>query len=571
MRMRTTDFSLILATGLVASLPVLVYGFPLYSDDGAVHALWYSCFAQQLWDGDWYPRWLQDMNGGLGSPAFFYYPPLPFYATSVMKPLFAGDPLGWQQLGLSASVALIASGISAFVWLERITGRKSALIAALCYLAMPYHTAIDLYIRGAFAELWSFAWMPLVLLYTRELIPKARFAIVGLSISFALLILTHLPTTLILSPFVVCYGLFNAGHGQRMRALGLMMGALALAVGLSASYLMPALLTQHFVSFQTMQAGNFHYEHWFLFTSLTEGFTAELSWGIITMMILVGCAYSIIRSSPDRAQQREANFWICTVAITVLMMTTLSKPLWQILPVLQRVQFPWRFNVIVVVGTTALLAFGVQSLKERLSDLDKVALAIAFILILTWGPITSWAAFRNMPISSLIRQPPDEVDRIDTKLKLRREANEYWPVWTASKRGDVGEFLQKVGKSTQEIVEGSGNVIVERWNPRRIALQVSSTCGIVLNINRLYYPGWVAQLGDQGQGIDVEPSEDNGLLRVSVPPGNHRVILSLPRSKSERAGLVTSVGSFLLTFVLIVIGKVANAGGAGSQQEAKQF
>ena len=60
---------LIICVGCVLSLPLIVYGFPFYSSD-TQHAIWYSNFSSQLWNGEFYPRWLADMNGGFGSPTF---------------------------------------------------------------------------------------------------------------------------------------------------------------------------------------------------------------------------------------------------------------------------------------------------------------------------------------------------------------------------------------------------------------------------------------------------------------------------------------------------------------------
>src|SRR5215813_7003657 len=100
----------IVLAGIILTAPVLVYGIPFFSDDAVTHhAVWYVRFSEQLWDGDLYPRWLMGMNNGLGSPVFFFYPPLLFFVTSLLRPFFRGDSHGWDQLGLSASAALIAS------------------------------------------------------------------------------------------------------------------------------------------------------------------------------------------------------------------------------------------------------------------------------------------------------------------------------------------------------------------------------------------------------------------------------------------------------------------------------
>ncbi|MFM5280568.1 hypothetical protein ACK30K_10770 [Aeromonas caviae] len=91
------------------------------------HLLSGHYFARQLWQGELYPRWLMAMNGGFGSPTFFFYPPLPYYVSA----LFAGPGAHSQQaiyplLG-SATLALLLSGVFAYLWLRATTPPGRAL------------------------------------------------------------------------------------------------------------------------------------------------------------------------------------------------------------------------------------------------------------------------------------------------------------------------------------------------------------------------------------------------------------------------------------------------------------
>ncbi len=199
----------IAGVGIVLTLPVLILGVPFFSDDGVTHAMWYTHFSGQLWSGDFYPRWLMNMNSGLGSPVFFYYPPVPFFLTSLLRPLFANDSQGWHQVGVSCSIAIIASGFAAYLWLKDIGDHFSAMVAAVLYMAMPYHLG-DVYVRGSLSEIWAFVWMPLILFFTNRIVNGRRLAGVGLALSYALLVMTHLPTTLIFSIVPVTYSLFTA-------------------------------------------------------------------------------------------------------------------------------------------------------------------------------------------------------------------------------------------------------------------------------------------------------------------------------------------------------------------------
>ncbi|MEP6995769.1 MAG: hypothetical protein ABI968_14700, partial [Acidobacteriota bacterium] len=106
--------AVMLTAGLMLALPLFFCGFPKLSQDGAIHAAASSRFASQLWNGEAYPRWIQDMNGGLGSVIRFYYLPFAYYAAAVFRRLFANDEAGWRPLGLSAGLALAGSGVAVY-------------------------------------------------------------------------------------------------------------------------------------------------------------------------------------------------------------------------------------------------------------------------------------------------------------------------------------------------------------------------------------------------------------------------------------------------------------------------
>src|SRR5262245_8622147 len=68
-------YVIIVTCGLVMILPVLLFGVPRDAYDVKYHVNLAKLFAQQVYAGDVYPRWLPLMNGGAGAPTFFYYPP----------------------------------------------------------------------------------------------------------------------------------------------------------------------------------------------------------------------------------------------------------------------------------------------------------------------------------------------------------------------------------------------------------------------------------------------------------------------------------------------------------------
>src|SRR5262249_19653039 len=150
---------------------------------------------------------------------------------------------------------------------------------------------------------------------------------------------------------------FKADQENRIRTMAVTVAALALGVGLVAIYLLPALTMREFVSMQEMSRPEINFENWFVMTSVFgRGLPSYLSWLLISMLCVAGCAYFAARENPNEIVRRERAFWAAVAVGAVVMMTPLSKPVWELAPVLQNVQFPFRFNTILCVASAALVA-----------------------------------------------------------------------------------------------------------------------------------------------------------------------------------------------------------------------
>jgi len=571
----------IAAAGLIFTIPAIIYGIPFFSDDGVSHhALWYIHFSTQLWAGDLYPRWLMGMNEGLGSPVFYYYPPVPFFLTSLLKPLFPGDLHGWHQLGLSASVALIASGSCGYLWLKDLTDRNSALLAAILYMATPYHLAADLYIRGSFAEYWAFVWMPLILFFTHKVAKGNKLAVAGLAVSYALLLMTHLPTTLIFSPILVCYAFYLSNQGQKLRVTGKVLTGVALGIGLSAIFLWPAMTTQQLVFLDRMTTGYFSYKNWLLFSNFSLWKEEKLPLLLLTLDLaaIACCAFVVARLNPNKFTRQVNTFWLVVALASIFMMTDFSRPIWLIFPVVQKIQFPWRFNAILSLATTSLFALSIYSFKSRGLGSMRLIWITIILLVATWLPATGWAIWRAYPFHS---PSQEEVNYKNKEIEQNREVPEYYPRWhtamaemdweTSRDEEDWDEsmnskfesLLQRVGQSGGNlskfnIVGGTGQVRVNRWRPGQIHLHVETPAGIQINVSQFYYPNWTAHLLSESSSLTVQPSQPDGLINLSVPQGSHEVLLEMKRSEAETTGQIISLISLVITLSYIAFNRSRN-------------
>lgn len=534
---------MIVGFGVIFVLPAMLYGV-FDAMDIPFHLKWSTQFAQQFWSGDLYPRWLQNMNAGLGSPAFFFYAPLPFYVTSLLHPLFPNDPQNWGQLSSSVAVALIASGLTAYLWLRSIVDGKAALVGAILYMALPYHLAVNLYWRFAFAEYWALVWPPLILYFCNRLIRGSSVAMVGIAIAYAALIMTHLPSLVAFFAVPFLYTLAIAPAQIRVKALIRFAIALALAISLAAIYWLPAMTTQDAISMNAILNEGYYYGNNFLFSKTASQYHAQNLWTYleivaVLMLSVALCAFLFVWQQQSEQLQQQNYFWFIVAIVTFLMMIPVSQPIWSLLPPLQRIQFPWRLNVVLLVATTALIALAVHSFTSAISKRQQAVLAIGAVLTIS-------LLLSNGVVIKQRLKPRPGLD-LTTALKINpEEALEYRPRWVPPEQLQLSALIQTSQRLAQNwTIAGQGQAQIQAWKPRHIALRSEVPTETWLTLKQFYYPGWTARLNDADRLLPVQPSRD-GLLEVKVPSGSHQINVTLEAGTAERIGQIISAIALLL-------------------------
>ncbi|HEY0651142.1 hypothetical protein [Phenylobacterium sp.] len=344
------------AVSLVA--PILAFG-PPQTDSAWYNHLWTLEIAEELARGDPYPRWLSGSFEGLGSPTFYFYPPLAFLVSGGLD--FVGLSTN-AAIGVTALVFLAASGAGMFTWL-RFRRAPHPLLGAGLYMAAPYHL-FDLYQRGALAEFAALAWLPLIALGI-EALPR-RWAVPLLATATAGLLLTHLPMALLAGVFLIAPASVAAVWRNRGALLpGLFAGALG--VGAAAFYLLPALTLQGHISEHLLWEPHFRPQVWFFW----KPFPAELAFLPVLAVVLAICAV------------RRTAFWGLIAAGSAAAAVGVIPSIWDI-PLLAKAQFPWR--LLGVAEFAAITALAEASSRRRRAGAVALALFTALLAVLNFAP-----------------------------------------------------------------------------------------------------------------------------------------------------------------------------------------
>ena len=500
------------------------------------HLLSGHFFAVQLWQGEIYPRWLMEMNGAFGSPAFFFYPPLPYYVSA----LFAGpDPLAHHAmlpLLWSNTLALGLSGLFAYLWLRPFATPGRALAASLLYMALPYHLAIDIYARFALAESWAFVWAPLALLAQDRLCRRASFALLLLALAVALLTLSHLPSTLLILGLLTVRSLLLAWRSKITLHLWPTLLGQLWGLAMASLLLLPALLDQGGISMDQMRIGMFEFHRNFLDrlpeTSSDWRFRGHLAWLTLLTLVLLLVAWAAAREP----RHPELLIWGTLGTLSFLMMLPLSEPLWHLLPPLQLVQFPWRLNLLLVIATVAVVALGVPAYRPW-QWIWWTVLALTLL---------SQAVYVH---ESPLTQAPQK-SALDGEFDSKRSAREYRPkqvpkgMFAPTLLAWKDEFQPAITTEQQGI---SWQIL--NWQPRQIVLTVDAPAPAKLILHQFDYPGWQAKLDDT-LPLTIS-STRNGLIQVWVPAGRHQVTFTLTARWPERLGYGLSLIAWLIWSLLL--------------------
>src|SRR3989344_7055835 len=190
---------LILVVGLLAARSMFGSDYFIMHDDLQMmrQLTMEKCFR----DGQIPCRWSPDMGYGFGYPLFNFYPPLPYLVGQIFRILgFAF----MTTVKLTFAFSLILSGFTMYLLARRFFGKLGGFVSAVFYVWAPYR-AVDVFVRGAINEGWSFVFMPLILLFSYLLITERseqKFKnIVFLCLSYAALFLTHNLIVVIFTPF----------------------------------------------------------------------------------------------------------------------------------------------------------------------------------------------------------------------------------------------------------------------------------------------------------------------------------------------------------------------------------
>ena len=363
--------ALIALAALIAASPRLIRGLSCGHDFDFHLVSWLE--VQRSWSqGVLYPHWAQSPNWSAGEPRFVFYPPLTWVLGALLGYL---APWEWVPT-IFIFLSLAASGLATRELARQFLPPHAATLAGALATCTPY-ALFCAYERSAFAELAAAAWVPLLLLFAlrqTKISPDGTSArpsafndaLDGSAAPLALILagawLTNAPAG-VMASYLLAFVAFIAALLRRalwpiLRAAI----AVVLGLGLAAIYLVPAAWEQRWIAIQQATDIGMRVQDSWLFArhssldlELHDRVLLLASVIVVFTALLAAAGFGLaLRRRKLLASDRK--LWLpiaLLVPAIVLIQFPFSGWLWNLLPQLKFLQFPWRW--LMVLGTPCVL------------------------------------------------------------------------------------------------------------------------------------------------------------------------------------------------------------------------
>lgn len=587
----TTAYWLLLTVllGLPLITPLLRWSSVACTHDGHLHYHRVAAMAHAWENGIYLTRWLPDLAFGYGYPFFVYREAAPLYA--VLLPHLAGLPLPAAS-NLFYAATILLCGVFMFLWVRDLFGERAALVSAVAYMGAPY-VLVDVLVRGNAPESLALPLFPFLLWVGRRwvLFGSARAFVAGVA-GLALLSVGHNISTFIFAPTLVVYlGALAAAAGRGrpvrdyspqttdddlpdnrpwaeaaghpspvIRHLLRLVLLVGLGLGVAFFYTGGALLEMDQVTLEmsTTTRNNDWRNNFASLGEILAPVAAEnpalvnppllfrLGWMplLLAMGGLSGLVW--IKGADPRSREQRLHLWLMAigVALYLFMALPLSRWLWDALPLIDFVQFPWRF-----VGRAALpvaflagvpfYRFDHRPPKGDLNPRDDgyhtfaggwwpaLALTLAItLLILETIPNLYPRICEEEPFPTILTV--HNYEHLTGLVGVDPEGS-YFPRTVRERPTgsplevdyDSGETPHRFDETALPAGATARDVAYDRFG---VTLTVDSPEPFNARYLSFAFPGWSARV--DGETVPIIAEEPSGLITFGVPAGTHEVTVS---------------------------------------------
>jgi hypothetical protein len=416
---------------------------------------------------------------------------------------------------------LILAGVTMYAAIAEIAGVSAGILASVFYMFAPYH-AVQAYVRGAVGEYYTLIFLPLIL-WGFWRISSRKSVISGLLLGAAGtagLIVSHTIVGYVGMFFEVLAALALSvvylKHRINKTQIQTVWAVVFLGLGLSAFFWLPALAEMKYTNVASVIGGGANFQDHFVcigqlwnspwgFGGSAKGCLDGMSFKVgkvhllLGLIVFVGLLVGLIR-------ERRAKILVAAGAaifvVSTFFMLSISKPVWDVLPLFAYVQYPWRFLAFAIFGISIVVSQTVYLLRNAVVRWCMVIFCVGLVLYVE----AKWFT----PQYTYARPAADFETVQDIRFRASKISDEYLPAAVPKPQNPQDVVHDTIPPSDLYITE------IQQMSDTYLKVAFHTHESVQVKINVAYFPGWHYIVNV----TDVTPAIQNGLPIITIPPGD---------------------------------------------------
>ncbi len=517
-----------------------------YGHDAIWHVERITAMYQELKKGHFPVRWVSDLDNKYGVPLFNYVYPGPYYLAAILMFFGFGNVASFS---LTTAFFYLLGGWGMYFLFRR---RPSiGFISALIYLFTPYQF-VNLFVRGAFGEIAVMGLAPWVFVFIQDLQEKQKLKWYH-PLPLALALISHNFLGPILFFLSLLYLMINRSQITPKGSLSPKAGfrtdyrSLVISFALASFFLAPMFFERSYLlssvehNFSFKYNDNFVYPQQLFYSKwgygysmpgvVKDGMTFQLGFANIVIVILTLFMFAFFRS---RITDYRLLFFLFSFLFFIFLMLPQSNFVWRSLPLMQAMQFPWRFLAFTTLISAILSGLVLEIIAQRSKTLTFI-IGIGLVFLAIFNTRHYHRSMRTLTQTEFQKLHYLYVYKTATSIR-----SELIPKWAPKERWKptgislVGQRLAKCGGNPRvENIQDDGDSIS--------FTAISENNFAKLRLYRNYFPSWHANV--DGQKLALSPSE-SGEIIIPLQSGEHSYHLWVGQTNLEKFANLISLITF---------------------------
>ncbi len=533
--------AVVLLAAMAAMWPLIITG-PSCNGDFYFHFVSWADAQRSMAQGIFYPHWANSPNFGFGEPRFVFYPPLTWMVGALL-----GLVLPWKAVAVAFIFLLFAAtGLANRALARQVMADGPATLAGCASIFLGRGIA-DVALRSDYAELTGGFWIPLLLLFLlRTRNPSARLwerAFDGSATPLALVVagiwLSNGPLGIEACYLAAAIALLSAALARSWAPIVRAAVAVPVGMGLAAIYLIPAVWQRSWGNFQeAVTKINFRVENNWLFQRHADPIWLAHDGTLFRISITGAAMFAVAAASMLVAfkrgtlpRDRRWRIPLMVIPFVVFFLQfPVSWPLWNWLPELKYLQFPWRWFLVMQPSVAILFAAAAWVAPGR----RRIAILAASAVVFLAAGVAEWVFFFGSckvfddrleaweVQGGAYGKPEYSPPGVQYQLTLPDTPSNCVVSNLsdlANISGEPGEVMQRVRPGSQDICKGN---FAEVNLPELKEFSGTADQAGYLILRLRDFPAWHVTLNGRAVTPLLEPG--HGLMAVPVTPGPVTVI-----------------------------------------------